>query len=314
MPEGESDPTDPGTDPEGNRRSRILSLRSDASRERSASRRSARVRARGRRTEGAKGAVIATISTLIVFGLIAVFVFTSPGWKAVQEAFFNLEDFKASFPLILRAFGLNVLMFLVAEVAILAFALLLAVIRSLPGPVFFPLRLMVIIYTDIFRGVPLLLVIFLLGFGMPALDLVGLPRDEIFWGVVALVLVYSAVVAEVYRAGIESIHPSQMAAARSLGLSRLQSLRYVIVPQAVRRVVPPLMNDFVSLQKDTALVSVLGVVEASREAGIYAAETFNFTSYVAAALLFLVVTIPLARFTDHLVERGRRRREAGGNR
>ncbi|MEX2420927.1 MAG: ABC transporter permease subunit, partial [Actinomycetota bacterium] len=172
----------------------------------------------------------------------------------------------------------------------------------------------VIVYTDVFRGMPLLLVIYLLGFGMPALDITGLPRSEIFWGITALVLVYSAYVAEVYRAGIESVHPSQMAAARSLGLTRLQALRYVVVPQAIRRVVPPLLNDFVGLQKDTALVAIIGVIEAVREAGIFAAQTFNFSSYVVAALLLLILTIPLARFTDHLIARGRRRTQAGGSR
>ena len=256
--------------------------------------------------------MIATVSTIVVFGVIAILVFTSPGWPAVQEAFFNPADFWASLPQILHGFLLNIFMFVVAEIAILIFALVLALIRSLPGPVFFPLRLIVIVYTDIFRGVPLLLVIYMLGLGMPALDLAGLPTDEVFWGIMALVLAYSAYVAEVYRAGIESVHPSQMAAARSLGLSRLQALRFVVVPQAVRRVIPPLLNDFVSLQKDTALVAIIGPVEAVREAGIYATEEFNYTSYVAAALLFLLVTIPLARLTDHLIARGRKRRQAEG--
>jgi polar amino acid transport system permease protein len=201
-------------------------------------------------------------------------------------------------------------MFLIAEVLVLVLALILAVLRSIPGPVFFPLRLMAIVYTDLFRGIPTLLVILLLGFGMPALRLEGLPTSEMFWGVVALVLVYSAYVAEVYRAGIDSVHPSQRAAARSLGLGQWQALRFVILPQAVRRVIPPLLNDFVGLQKETALVAVLGVREAVREAQIYSTSTFTYTSYLGAALLFIVVTIPLARFTDYLIERGRRRRES----
>jgi polar amino acid transport system permease protein len=199
----------------------------------------------------------------------------------------------------------------IAEILVLLFALLLAVIRAIPGPVFFPLRALSTIYTDLFRGIPTLLVILLLGFGMPALNLQGVPDSGVFWGVVALVLVYSAYVAEVYRAGIESIHPSQRAAARSLGLSQWQSLRFVVVPQAIRRVIPPLLNDFVGLQKETALVAILGVREAVREAQIYSTSTFNFTSYLGAALLFLVVTIPLARFTDYLIDRERRRRQAG---
>jgi polar amino acid transport system permease protein len=264
------------------------------------------------RAEGAKGALIATVSTVVFLAVVGVAVVNSPGWQRVRESFFDGQAFAESFPDILSGFWVNVQMFLIAEVLVLVFALLLAVLRSIPSPVFFPLRLVAIVYTDLFRGIPTLLVIFLLGFGMPALGLQGLPTSEMFWGVVALVLVYSAYVAEVYRAGIESVHPSQRAAARSLGLGQWQALRFVILPQAVRRVIPPLLNDFVGLQKETALVAVLGVREAVREAGIYSTSTFDYTSYLGAALLFIAVTIPLARFTDHLIERGRRRREAGG--
>jgi len=201
-------------------------------------------------------------------------------------------------------------LFLVAEVVILVFALFIAVLRSLPGPVFFPIRMLAIAYTDFFRGIPTILVILILGFGAPTLGS-GVPKSTFFWGVVALVLVYSAYVAEVYRAGIESVHPSQVASARSLGLSRLQSLRFVVIPQAVRRVVPPLLNDFIGLQKDTALISFLGTVEALRAADIASAGTFNFTPYLATALVFVVITIPQARLTDWLVNRERRRRQAG---
>lgn len=263
---------------------------------------------------GRRGAVVATLSTIIVFSVLAAIVLTSPGWPKVQAAFFDWTAARDSFPTVLRAFWINIQMFLIAEVLILILALVVAVVRGLKGPVFFPLRAMAIIYTDLFRGVPLILVIYVLGFGMPALDLQGLPISPFFWGIVSLTLVYTAYVAEVYRAGIESVHPSQMAAARSLGLSRWQGLRFVVLPQAVRRVIPPLLNDFIGLQKDTALVAVLGVVETVRAAGIYAADTFNYTSYVVAAALFLLLTIPMARFTDHLIERGRRRRMAGGGR
>jgi polar amino acid transport system permease protein len=197
-------------------------------------------------------------------------------------------------------------------VFILVFALFLAVLRSLPGPIFFPLRALAIVYTDFFRGVPTIMVIYILGFGAPALGLQGVPTSPFFWAVVSLVLVYSAYVAEVYRAGIESVHPSQIAAARSLGLSRWQSMRFVVLPQAVRRVVPPLLNDFIGLQKDTALVASIGVIEAFRQAQIDSAATFNFTPYLAAAVLFVLITIPLARFTDWLIARQRRRREGGG--
>lgn len=201
--------------------------------------------------------------------------------------------------------------FLIAEVFILVFALVLAVLRSLPGPVFFPLRALAIVYADLFRGIPTILVIYILGFGAPALGLAGIPTSTIFWGIVSLVLVYSAYVSEVYRAGIESVHPSQEAAARSLGLTRGQALRFVILPQAVRRVIPPLLNDFIGLQKDSALVALLGTVEAFRQSQINVAATFNYTPYLATALLFVAITIPLARFTDWLVARDRRRQLAG---
>jgi polar amino acid transport system permease protein len=185
------------------------------------------------------------------------------------------------------------------------------VLRSLPGPVFFPLRALAVAYTDLFRGIPTILVIYILGFGAPALGLAGIPREPMFWGVVALVLVYTAYVAEVYRAGIESVHPSQEAAARSLGLTRAQSLRFVIVPQAVRRVIPPLLNDFIGLQKDSALVALIGPVEAFRQSQIEVAGSFNYTPYLATALLFVLLTVPLARLTDWLVARDRRRQLAG---
>ena len=201
--------------------------------------------------------------------------------------------------------------FLIAEVFILVFALVLAVLRSLPGPVFFPLRALAIVYADLFRGIPTILVIYILGFGAPALGLAGIPTSTIFWGIVSLVLVYSAYVSEVYRAGIESVHPSQEAAARSLGLTRGQTLRFVVLPQAVRRVIPPLLNDFIGLQKDSALVALLGTVEAFRQSQINVAATFNYTPYLATALLFVAITIPLARFTDWLVARDRRRQLAG---
>jgi len=191
-------------------------------------------------------------------------------------------------------------------------ALGLAILRSLPGPVFFPIRAIAIVYTDLFRGIPTILVITLLGLGAPALGLSWVPKSTTFWGIVALVLVYTAYVSEVYRAGIESVHPSQEAAARSLGLSRLKTLRFVIFPQAVRRVLPPLLNDFIGLQKDTALVGILGAVEAFQQSQIDQAASFNFTSGVCAAILFLAVTVPLTRLTDWLIARDRRRRQAAG--
>ena len=227
----------------------------------------------------------------------------TPGWPKVRRAFFNGHEFSTSFPEILRAFALNVRLFLIAEVAVLVLGLLVAVIRSLSGPALFPFRAMAVVYTDVFRGVPTLLLIFLFGFGVPALGLNRPWNKAIIWATVAIILNYGAYVAEVFRAGIRSIHPSQMAAARSLGLTQWQALRYVIIPQAARRVIPPLLNDFVALQKDTALVAAVGPLDALRRAQIASARHFNFTPYVAAAVLFLALTIPLARFTDWLTAR-----------
>jgi polar amino acid transport system permease protein len=261
---------------------------------------------------GRRGVAIALISTVVFVVLVGFAISHSPGWQEVRRTFFDWHYFKQSFPEIARAFVLNVKIFMIAEVFILVFALLLAVLRSLPGPVFFPLRAFAVVYADFFRGVPTILVIALLGFGAPALQLRGIPTSTTFWGIVALVLVYSAYVSEVYRAGIESVHPSQEAAARSLGLSRGQTLRRVILPQAVRRVIPPLLNDFIGLQKDTALVGTLGAVEAFQQSQIDANATFNYTALLAAAVLFVAITIPLARFTDWLILRDRRKRQAAG--
>ncbi|HEX2049670.1 MAG TPA: amino acid ABC transporter permease [Actinomycetota bacterium] len=274
--------------------------------------------ARGSRMLGRRAVLVSSASTVVFFAVVAAVVVLSPGSAIVGERFFSWDDLVRSLtgtvssPSVLSAFWLNVRMFVVAEAVILVLALVIAVVRSIPGPVFFPLRAVAVGYTDLFRGVPLILVIYMIGFGVPGLDLRVLSsQSDVTYGVVALVLVYSAYVAEVYRAGIESVHESQIAAARSLGLTRWQSLRFVVLPQAVRRVVPPLLNDFIGLQKDTALVSVLGPIEAARAAQIYGATEFNYASYVVAALLFVLVTIPLARFTDRLVARDRRRRRAG---
>jgi polar amino acid transport system permease protein len=263
------------------------------------------------RPEGRRAVVIALASTVVFFTVIAVVVVRSPGWPTIRSRFLDGEVFARSFPKILDAFLVNVRLFLVAEVFILVLALAIAVLRSLPGPVFFPIRALAIVYTDLFRGIPTILVIYTLGFGAPALELRGVPDQPFFWAVVALVLVYSAYVAEVYRAGIESVHESQVAAARSLGLTRWQSMRYVVLPQAVRRVIPPLLNDFIGLQKDTALVATIGVIEAFRRAQIENAATFDYTPFLATAALFVAITIPLARFTDWLLSRDRRRRETG---
>jgi polar amino acid transport system permease protein len=258
----------------------------------------------------ARNVWIAVASTLIFFGFLALIVVRSPGWPEIKESFFNGAEFRASFPVILQKFVRNIFIFCIAEVLVLILALFIAVLRSLPGPVFTPLRIMAAAYTDLFRGVPTILVILLLGYGMPALNLQGIPESDYLWGILALTLVYSAYVAEVYRAGIQSVHPSQVAAARSLGLSRWQSMRHVVLPQAVRRVIPPLLNDFIGLQKDSALVFVLGVVDALGQAQIIQQGDFNFTPLVALSLIFIVITIPQARLVDWLIARDQRKRQS----
>ena len=257
--------------------------------------------------------IISTASTVAFFAAVAVLIVASPGVNKVVESFFSTTGFEDSFGPVSSGFWLNVKLMLVSEALVLVVGLAIAVVRSLPAPALAPLRIVALIYTDVFRGVPLILVIFMVGLGLPALQLEWISDQSVFtYGVISLVLVYSAYVAEVYRAGIDSVHPSQQAGARSLGLTQWQAMRFVILPQAIRRVIPPLLNDFIGLQKDTALVSLLGLVEVARAAENYASSTFNFTGYTMAALLFLAITIPLARVTDWLIERDRRRMAATG--
>ncbi len=272
-----------------------------------------------RRLHGRRAVVVSAASTVVFLGALVALFFLAPGSAQVRRTFFNIPDARVAligdpqhgiFSVGL-SFLFNIEMFLIGEVLILVLAMVIAVIRQLQGPVLFPLRLLAIAYADFFRGVPLILVIYAIGFGVPALSLAGVStQPTVVYGMAALVLSYSAYVSEVYRAGIESVHPSQVAAARSLGLSHWQSMRFVVIPQALRRVVPPLLNDFISLQKDTALVAVLGIIEANRAAGIQSSTDFNYTGYTVAAVLFLVITIPMARFTDYLIARDRRRRQA----
>jgi polar amino acid transport system permease protein len=266
-----------------------------------------------RRGSRRRDLLVSSISTVVFIAAVVALIVASPGVNKVVESFFSTAGFEDSFGTVSEGFWLNVKLMLLAEVLVLVVGLAIAVIRSLPGPALAPLRVVAVVYTDVFRGVPLLLVVFMVGFGLPALQLSVISDQSVFaYGVIALVLVYSAYVAEVYRAGIDSVHPSQAAGARSLGLTQWQSMRFVVLPQAVRRVIPPLLNDFIGLQKDTALVSVLGLVEAARAAEQYASTTFNFTGYTMAALLFIAITIPLARVTDYLIERDRRRMAATG--
>lgn len=262
------------------------------------------------REEGTRAALIAAAST-VLFVVVALWaILSSEAWPAVQNQFFNWDHFVIVFPKVLGGLWLDIKMFLFAEVVILAVALAIAIIRSLRGPAFFPLRALAIIFIDLVRGIPVILLILLLGFGIPALQLPGVPKGALFWGLTAIIISYSAYTAEVYRAGIESVHESQRMSARSLGLTQGQTLRYVLVPQAIRNVIPALLNGFVSLQKDVALVLILGIREAVREADIYAASTFNYTGYVAAALLFIAVSVPVARFTDWYTERDRQKKQS----
>jgi polar amino acid transport system permease protein len=260
-------------------------------------------RARVRRSIRRRGVLIASSATLVVAVLLVVGATASPGWDRFRETFLSWPDAKAAFPDIARGFWLNVKMFLVAEPLILLLGGAVAVVRSTVSPLLTPVRFLAVAYTDLFRGIPTILVVFVFAFGIPALGLRGVPTDLAVLGTAALVLSYGAYVAEVIRAGIESVHPSQVASAEALGLSRGQAMRFVVLPQGVRRVVPPLMNDFVSLQKDTALVGSVGVFESLYVAQDYGNFNFNYTPYLVTAAFFVALTIPLARFTDWMGRR-----------
>ena len=261
-------------------------------------RRLARQAAKRRRQR--RGQAIAAISSIVVLGGLAVWILTSPGWPSVRETFFSWSEFRNAFPEVLGGFWLDVRVFVIVEIAVLIVGLVVALVRTSAGPALFPIRLVATVYTDLFRGVPTLLLVYLIGFGIPALRLTGLPTEPVVLGGIALGLSYSAYVAEVYRAGIASIHRGQRDAALAVGLTEAQALRHVILPQAVRRVAPPLLNDFLALQKDVVLISILGPQEAFRIAQIIQGENFNYTPLIAAALLFLIITVPLARLVDRL--------------
>ena len=251
---------------------------------------------------------VSAASTVVVFGLAAWLISRSTYWPAVRQQFFSWEDIKASFPDVLRGFWLNVRIWIVAQVFIVLVSLVLAVMRALHGPLAAPLRVFAVLYIDVIRGIPSLLLILLFGFGVPALQIPGLPTSNVFWGTVAMVVSYSAYTAEVFRAGMDAVHDSQRMAAKALGLSQAQTLRHAVLPQAVRNVLPALLNGSVSLQKDVALLSIIGVRDAVREAQIYTARTFNYSSLIGAAALFLAASIPLARLTDWVAKRDRERR------
>jgi len=254
-----------------------------------------------RRKLSRKQALIAVASSILVLGTLSTILVTSPGWEVVKTTFFDIQYGKEVFPTVIKGLWINLQLTFFGGIAIGIIAVGLALMRTTKSPALTPFRFLATAYVDIFRGAPLILIILLVGFGVPALRLKGISSNVIVLGTIAVVLTYSAYVAEVIRSGILSIHPSQRAAARSLGLTSGQTMRYVVLPQALRRVVPPLLNDFVSLLKDTGLVSILGVTDAVRAAQINASRTFNYTPYVVAAILFLLITIPMTRYTDRAI-------------
>jgi polar amino acid transport system permease protein len=260
-------------------------------------------RQRSRRVIKRKQALIAIFSSILVLGTLTIVLVTSPGWESVKSTFFDIGYGQEVLPLVAKGLWINLQLTFIGGAAIGVIALGLALLRTTKSPTLTPFRFLATAYVDIFRGAPLILIILLVGFGVPALGLSGVSNNVIFLGTVAVVLTYSAYVAEVIRSGILSIHPSQRAAARSLGLTSGQTMRFVVLPQAIRRVVPPLLNDFVSLLKDTGLVSILGVTDAVRAAQINASRTFNYTPYVVAAILFLLITIPMTRYTDRAIRK-----------
>ncbi len=257
---------------------------------------------RHRRTR--RSVAVGVLSTVVFVTVAALAVTSSPGWPRVRESFFDLEVAREALPQVAYGLRLNAYVWLGAAAGMLVFGLLLAIMRTLQGPVFWPLRALATLYVDLFRGLPVIIVLYLVGFGLPGLRLQGIPTDTIVLGAIALTLTYSAYVAEVLRAGIESVHPSQRAAARSLGLSGPQTMRHVVLPQGIRRVVPPLLNDLVSLQKDAGLISVLGIpIDVLRSAQIVQAKYFDYTPFVVAGLLFVAFTVPLTRLTDWYMRR-----------
>jgi polar amino acid transport system permease protein len=255
--------------------------------------------------------LIAVISTLVFAAIAWIAIVNTPGWQRVQHSFFDPAVLAKAWPRVITGLWLNIRVLFFAAIGVLVLSIILATLRTLRGPIFFPVRALVAGYTDLFRGLPLIIVLYLVGFGIPGLRL-DIPRFPAeFWGTIALILTYSAYVSEVFRAGIESVHPSQRLAARSLGLSHGQTMRLVILPQAIRKVTPALMNDFVAMQKDVGLISVLGAIDAVRAAQIETASSFNFTPYVLAGLLFVLLALPMIRLTDWYTARMRAREQAG---
>jgi len=264
-------------------------------------------RSRQRRSTG-----VAVASTLVFAAVLLVGTTSAPGWERTRESFLDWDVARRSFLPVLSGLWLNLRVLVVAAVCVLVLGLVVALLRTLRGPVWAPVRLLMTLYTDVFRGMPLIVLLYIVGFGVPGLRLQGVPTDPVVLGTTAIVLVYSAYVAEVFRAGIESVHPSQRAAARALGLTHRQTTRLVVLPQAVRNVTPPLLNDLVALQKDVGLISVLGAIDAVRQAQILSATSADFTPYIVAAVLFVLLAVPTARLADWATARARRRQQAGG--
>ena len=247
--------------------------------------------------------LIAAISSLLIFGAVAAIILTAQGFTVVRQSFFSPHYALKAIPSVLNGLWLNLRVLVIAEVFVLIIGLLLALAKTNKNPIFFPFKLAATVYTDIFRGLPLLLVLLLVGFGLPGLQISWIPNSAVLLGTISLILTYSAYVAEVIRAGIEAVHPAQRMAARALGLTDAQTQRHVVLPQALRKVLPPLLNDLVSLQKDSGLISVLGAIDAIRAAGIQTSLSFNFTPYLVAGFFFVLLTIPLTRFTDWLTKK-----------
>ena len=270
----------------------------------------ARRAARSRRNR--KNALIAALSSFLVIGTLVVVLVTSPGWVTLRDTFFKWAYGVEVLPKILLGFATNATLTVIAGTSVALFGLAIALVRTSRSPALTPFRFLATVYVDVFRGIPMLLVILLVGFGIPALQIQGLTNSVLILGTIAVIITYSAYVAEVIRSGILTVHPSQRAAARSLGLSHFQTLRHVVLPQALKRVTPPLLNDLVALIKDTGLISILGVTDAVRAAQIQTAKSFNYTPYVMAALIFLAVTIPLTRWTDRMLRKSLERQNVGG--
>jgi len=265
-----------------------------------------------RKKQNQRKTLIAIFSTVVVLGTLVTLLVTSPGWRSLTDTFFAWAYGVEVLPKIILGFSTNVLLTIIASTCVAIFGMTIALTRTSRSPALLPFRILATAYVDIFRGIPMLLVILLVGFGIPALRINGLTNNVLILGTAAVVITYSAYVAEVLRSGILTVHPSQRAAARSLGLSHFQTLRFVVLPQALRRVTPPLLNDLVSLIKDTGLVSILGVTDAIRAAQIASSRSFNYTPYVMAAIIFLLITIPLTRFTDRTIRRSIEKQNAQG--